>query len=133
MELSWEEQFEQDVANDVRKFIQVYGYPNNKKYTANDLSKLYDLFPMALCEGGYRVQAHFKQMKYTDFLKTPYWKIISATMKDRSPKCHLCGNTKNLVVHHLTYSNHGLEIDFLENLIVVCKECHEEHFHRDLV
>lgn len=39
-------------------------------------------------------------------------------------KCELCGSTKNLVVHHI---DHNRRNNSKENLMVLCKKCHQEH------
>ena len=35
-------------------------------------------------------------------------------------------NVYHLNTHHKTYIHHGEEIDHLEDLIVLCQECHEK-------
>ena len=66
------------------------------------------------------------KMDYADFLKTPYWKSIALYIKERDgKKCSICGATKALAAHHLTYENHGDELHHLEDLACVCNKCHE--------
>ena len=65
-------------------------------------------------------------MDYADFLKTPYWKSIALYVKERDGrKCSICGATKALEVHHLTYDNHGDELHHLDDLTCICRRCHE--------
>lgn len=67
-----------------------------------------------------------KNMSYNDFLKTPYWKMISRYEKESAGmKCILCGSSDVLNVHHITYKNHGNEINYLEDLMTVCQKCHK--------
>lgn len=67
-----------------------------------------------------------KSMPYRDFLKTPYWKMIARYEKETAGmKCFLCGSSDILNVHHTTYKNHGNEINHLEDLMTVCRECHK--------
>ena len=77
------------------------------------------------------IQEIVKKLTYHDFLKTPYWKSVSSYMKGKFKKCCQCGSTKNLNVHHKNYNNLGKEHETLEDLILVCKPCHEKiHFLR---
>ena len=65
-------------------------------------------------------------MDYADFLKTPYWKAIALYVKESAgKKCSMCGATKTLEVHHLTYDNHGDELHHLDDLTCICRKCHE--------
>jgi YgiT-type zinc finger domain-containing protein len=133
MKSSWEQWLDVLLDEWVEEYLTVYGYPDEKRYPPTEINKMQEDFPDALSMGCSVIQRHFKSMKYSDFLKTPYWKCIASALKDRSPKCHLCGSSENLVVHHLTYTHHGRELDHLEDLVVVCKECHEGYFHKDTV
>lgn len=73
------------------------------------------------------VKSIISQMDYSDFLRTPYWKAIALYVKERDGKrCSICGATKTLQVHHLTYNNHGDELHHIEDLICVCEKCHEK-------
>lgn len=66
-------------------------------------------------------------MDYADFLKTPYWKAIALYVKEKAgKKCSVCGATKTLEVHHLTYDNHGDELHHLDDLTCICRKCHEK-------
>lgn len=91
-----------------------------------------DTFPVE------EVKSVIRKMKYTDFLETAYWKSIACHVINRdSNHCKICGSTKNLQVHHLTYKNHGDELHHLDDLVTLCKTCHEEthnenRIHKDL-
>lgn len=68
---------------------------------------------------------------YTEYLSSPEWNAIRNTIQQRDDNtCVLCGSTFMLHVHHITYKNVGHED--LEDLILVCKECHEEIHRRKL-
>lgn len=72
---------------------------------------------------------YIKKLDYYDFLKTPYWKAISIIkFKESNFKCQLCNGNLNLATHHKTYEHHGYEHLYIEDLIVLCKNCHEK-FH----
>jgi len=64
---------------------------------------------------------------YKEYLQTTNWTAIRKTTLLRdNDKCVIC-NKKAQQVHHLTYDNVGFEKQ--EDLISVCKPCHEEiHF-----
>ena len=66
---------------------------------------------------------------YSEFVKTPYWKIISAYIKWRDCcRCVQCNTNKQLETHHRTYENHGYEHLHLEDLHTFCNICHQ-HYH----
>lgn len=79
-----------------------------------------------------RVEHKIKQLSYSDFLKTPYWKAIAdETKRMAGYKCKLCGKSENLSTHHRTYDIHGKEhiYNVMKNdLIVLCDNCHKK-FH----
>lgn len=67
-------------------------------------------------------------MDYYDFLKTPYWKAIAEKVKYKANhRCQICNSGENLNVHHRSYENHGDELRHMEDLICICKNCHEKH------
>lgn len=76
-----------------------------------------------------RIADYIKNMEYSDFLKTLYWKTIAQHVKYKANyKCRLCSNTEKLNAHHNTYTGHGYEhIDWKEDLICTCKDCYEKH------
>lgn len=72
------------------------------------------------------IRSRIQNMDYQDFLKTPYWKSIALYVKEKAgKKCAMCGATKALEVHHLTYDNHGDELHHLDDLTCICRKCHE--------
>lgn len=69
---------------------------------------------------------------YDTFLDSDYWKKIrSRVIKKFKYACALCNSKKNIHVHHRTYENLGKENLNLEDLIVLCSECHAK-FHNKL-
>ena len=66
------------------------------------------------------------QIPYSEFLNSAYWRSIAGWLKEETGKCELCGMTAGLVVHHKTYLNHGDEINHLNDLVVLCKDCHKK-------
>lgn len=74
------------------------------------------------------ISDYIKSMDYKDFLQTPYWKAISEKVRQKANfKCQICNSSKNLNVHHRSYQHHGNELYHLEDLICICKDCHEKH------
>lgn len=79
-----------------------------------------------------KVAEYIKDMPYDDFLLTPYWKAIAEKVRYRAKhKCQLCNGTEGLSVHHSTYEHHGDELNHLEDLICLCRDCHEKFHERD--
>lgn len=66
-----------------------------------------------------------KKMPYAEFLQTPYWQSVRATMLERSDhRCHRCNAREHLQVHHISYEHRGDEMRHLELLVVLCRDCH---------
>jgi len=77
------------------------------------------------------ISDHIKEMDYQAFLATPYWKAIAAHTKYRAGyRCQLCNYSANLATHHRSYHIHGREHAHLNDLIVLCNNCHQK-FHCD--
>jgi len=64
-------------------------------------------------------------MNYKEYLQSDKWKKLRAEARKKAKKkCELCGGEpKN--VHHVKYPK-CLENDCLDNLLVVCKKCHNK-------
>jgi phage terminase large subunit GpA-like protein len=66
------------------------------------------------------------QTSYQDYLQTPYWKEVSRAVKKRFGwRCGVCNSPQNLEAHHRTYEHKGSEMDHLDDLICLCKICHQ--------
>lgn len=75
------------------------------------------------------ISNHIKAMDYSEFLKTPYWKAIAEYKRNRADmRCELCNSVGLLNVHHRTYVIHGNELYNMDDLIVLCQDCHSK-FH----
>jgi 5-methylcytosine-specific restriction endonuclease McrA len=73
----------------------------------------------------------FNLMEYSEFVKTDYWRLVrEAVIEVRGGQCAVCENTKSLIVHHRSYRNHGMEHRHLEDLVVLCWDCHSK-IHAD--
>lgn len=68
-----------------------------------------------------------KKEKYKKHIASPYWKAVRSLVLIRDKrKCKKCGATKLLHVHHLSYKHMGKEHLHMEDLITLCKTCHEK-------
>jgi 5-methylcytosine-specific restriction endonuclease McrA len=68
---------------------------------------------------------------YTKYTSTLYWKIIRQLVINRIKKCEKCDSTINLIVHHKTYVNLFNEFQHLDDLTLLCKECHKKN-HKNI-
>lgn len=114
-------------------FIDVFLNYKNPNY--QNILK-FNYYVMKDCWDGIQIRYHIideiKKMSYSDFLKTAYWKIISKHVKtELNNECALCGCVDNLVSHHRNYSFHGLEIENVDKITVLCSKCHNS-FHKHI-
>jgi len=70
-------------------------------------------------------------LPYADFLGTPYWLTIRRYLLWKYEACQLCLSEDGLQVHHRSYRFRGAEVFHLEDLIVLCNDCHGR-FHDQL-
>jgi len=64
-------------------------------------------------------------MPYADYLKTPYWALVSKHVKARAGhRCQVCNSQMDLAAHHRTYEHRGYELEHLDDLICMCHRCH---------
>lgn len=62
-------------------------------------------------------------LSYKRYLKTKYWDMVRDTMHEHiGKKCEICGNGKNIHVHHFNYENLGKET--FNDLACLCEGCH---------
>lgn len=65
-------------------------------------------------------------LEYKQYLESREWRDRRAKVLEfYGSKCALCGNGKNLQVHHKNYKNIFKETT--DDLIVLCRECHSRH------
>lgn len=76
-----------------------------------------------------RITFRYKYVNYNEYIKSDEWNHKRKEVLERDRfKCRLCGamgSRHSLHVHHNSYDNLGNEP--LEDLITLCKECHERH------
>jgi ribosomal protein S27AE len=72
--------------------------------------------------------AMLRAMPYGSFLRTGYWRIITAHVRESRQVCERCGSGSSLQVHHRTYEHHFAEHAHLGDLELLCRFCHaDEH------
>ena len=73
--------------------------------------------------------AELKKMDYASYLLTDHWaQVRGLALEQHGKKCAFCGERGHfspLQVHHNSYEHRGYEEEHLEDLQVLCKECHE--------
>lgn len=63
---------------------------------------------------------------YLDYIKSKTWQIKrTERLKIDNFTCQICGNKRNLNVHHLTYKNFKNE-NIYSDLITLCGKCHQK-------
>lgn len=67
--------------------------------------------------------------KYAEYLKSEYWGAVSKEVKRKAGfRCQVCNSPHDLNAHHRTYENRGNEMQHLDDLVCLCRRCHET-FH----
>ncbi len=66
------------------------------------------------------------RIDYSSFLLTPYWKTIKDIVKQKYNNYQICGSKSNLHIHHLTYEHHFYEHLYIDDLVALCKKCHQK-------
>lgn len=69
--------------------------------------------------------ANIGKLRYAHFLETPYWKAVKKMKLKKQRVCERCGTDRMLQVHHKTYFHHYDEHKWLEDLEVLCNDCHK--------
>lgn len=87
----------------------------------------FDQLPVLMDTGIARTLRAMAGPRHKQFVKTAYWKIVADFVKHRDGhRCHQCGATESLQVHHEHYRTKGDEWRDLECLSTVCNDCHED-------
>lgn len=78
-----------------------------------------------------RIQ-ELKAMSYLEYLQTPEWKRLrDKRLKRDDYQCVRCGSAINLQVHHISYRHRG-EKGEIDDLITLCRKCHNQIHAKDL-
>lgn len=81
--------------------------------------------------GGQRLdpQRFWHDLPYDEYLKSEYWRDVRRVALHRAgERCQLCNARDRLQVHHRCYTRRGLPGE-LEDLIVLCADCHGRFHH----
>lgn len=70
-----------------------------------------------------------KKKYYKQYIKSNDWKTFSSTIKSVLPMCLVCGNSKKITTHHISYKNKGRES--IGQVAVLCWHCHH-NLHQEL-
>lgn len=81
-------------------------------------------------------EEYFISTQYNQYLASPEWRNKTVQIKNRDGnKCLLCGETENLVVHHLRYDSVDIEHPGREHesdLVTLCRGCHNKFHNAEL-
>lgn len=70
-----------------------------------------------------------RRLPYREYLRTFHWRRTRELALERAGyQCALCPAREQLAVHHRSYLRLGFEQP--QDLIVLCRECHETHHRR---
>lgn len=74
----------------------------------------------------------YSRMPYREYLQTDYWHLVRrALISKRGLQCQCCGRMPRWIrdlqieAHHLTYANRGNEFRNLDDLALLCRDCHQ--------
>ena len=66
--------------------------------------------------------------EYSEYINSPVWKYISSIIKlKRDYTCERCGERSNpahLVIHHKSYAHLGSELNYMDDVELLCTDCH---------
>jgi hypothetical protein len=96
------------------------------KFPDTTLQETWDALPMLFFRGIFN-ESVLRVLPYDEFLQTSYWLAVSNHVREKYPWCVLCVEplTRPLEVHHRTYAHKGSEWLHLDDLSVLCHECHD--------
>lgn len=67
-----------------------------------------------------------RALPYQDFLKSEYWMIVrNYVVENSGGTCVSCKDAAVQEVHHRSYRHHGVEHLYLDDLMPVCRDCHQ--------
>lgn len=69
--------------------------------------------------------AAIRKLPYDKFLESAYWFGVSSVAKSRAGmRCQVCNSSTKISAHHRTYDNHGKEHLHMNDIVVLCENCH---------
>lgn len=65
------------------------------------------------------------QERYAEYLKSDYWKQVTALVKERADfRCQVCNSPHDLEAHHRSYAHRGSELQHISDMTCLCRRCH---------
>lgn len=72
-----------------------------------------------------------RELPYPKYLRSQFWRSVrQLALKRARNACQLCNAKSRLQVHHRSYQNRGYEDKNIQDLIVLCRTCHNI-FHKN--
>ena len=94
------------------------------RWDPSNFMPMYQFFDAQPREHREQFVAMSKSMENAAFEKTIYWGIVSGWKVLLQDRCESCSIPSRLIVHHLSYEHRGEEHLHLEDLKVLCRDCH---------
>lgn len=129
--LKQEQEYEKNENNRIDEYISSFLNYENPHHFTTKTPYYQQIQAVRVFSRDTEVIEYIKEMDYYDFLKTLYWKVVARQIRKKYDfKCAVCNSKGTNAVHHRTYKNHGMEADYLEDLICLCQDCHEQHHNK---
>ena len=72
------------------------------------------------------VRLHHHKMDWQEYMQSPEWqRLRSEALRRDKYVCQLCGESKNLHVHHISYEHVGTARE-IDDVVSLCARCHDE-------
>ena len=105
-----------------RYFLDKYLTPGKREEGLNFVQMLNDASQADIR----LIEDTIHQMRYSSFLQTSYWRLVSWQVKVNAGwRCAKCGSRYNLVAHHEDYQIHGMEHYHTDHMMCLCQKCHD--------
>lgn len=68
-----------------------------------------------------------RKSNYVKSLNTDYHREVRrrALIRDGF-QCVDCNTKLNLELHHISYAHRGCELDYMEDVVILCEKCHQK-------
>lgn len=73
-----------------------------------------------------------KRKQANQYYNSTEWRKLSKRLLKEYPVCEVCSTRRSELVHHIIPRSAG-GTDSEENLLVVCRSCHERIHHKDKI
>lgn len=68
-----------------------------------------------------------KKIRYKEFLRSPYWRVVENYVRHTRKVCDYCRAEDGLKVYHRTLEHIGFEILFMDDLDYLCRKCRADN------